>query len=211
METIVEVKDYKAFLQEIVRRFSHGYYFYSLTIYPEKKRDKWQKIDEKLIEKYPILSLSKYQRARRKRASLLNARIIRYGQFMLLQATSGKDDIGLKTEEAFEDIRKKSLVLSNLYGTLSFRIGKKEKGYTVYFEKAYWRDIKSYWAEKALKADIKQIEQEWKKMDQACPSWAGVVSQKVILRKLILEKCKKRGIKSPNLEISPLKSIKVWN
>jgi len=210
METTVEVKNYKAFLQELVRRFSHGYHYYSLTIYPEKKREKWQSIDQKILSKYPLLTLSKYQRTRRKRAGKLNAMMIRYDRYMLLQATSGKDDIGLKTKETLENIRKKSLILNNLYGTLCFRVGKKEKGYTVYFEKAYWRDLKAYWSEKASKATPEAVREEWQKMDQACPSWAGVASQKVRLRKLILEKCKKRGIKGLNLEISPLKPVKVW-
>ena len=207
----VEVKNYRAFLQEVVRRFSHGYYLYALTIYPEKKRDKWHKIDEKLLKKYPILSLSKYQRARRKRASRLNARMLRYGPWMILQASGGKDDSGITAKENFVDIRKQKLILANIYGNLSFRIGMKDGKFTVWLAKDFWRVLKAYWAEKASKEAPAELVKEWQKMDRACPSWAGVASQKVYLRKLILKKLRKRGIKGIIFEISPLKSIKVWN
>jgi len=211
METIVEVKDYRAFLQEIVRRFGHGYQLYSLTIYPLKKKDKWLQIDQKILSKYPILGLSKYQRARRKRAGKLNAMMIRYNRYMLIQITLGKDDINITQEETFVDINRQKLILSNLYGSLSFRVGKKNNKITVWFAKDYWRDLKSHWAEKASKATPEAVREEWQKMDQACPSWAGVTHQKVILRTLITSTFKKRGIKGLELEISPLKSTKVWS
>jgi len=211
METNVEVLNYKVFLQELVRRFSYGYYLYGLTYYPEKKKDKWLKIDEKLLQKYSIFTLSKYQRARRKRAGLINGRILRYKKWMVIQVTLGQDDVQIIKEENLVDIRKKTLILKNLYGTLSFRIGIKEKGFTVYLEKECWRDLKAYWHEKAAKATPIELIQEWKKFDQACPSWTGITSQKISLRKEVIERLKKRGIKNLNLDISPLKSLKVWN
>lgn len=206
----VEVLDHRIFLQELVRRFGFGYLSYSLTLYPLKKEAKWQKIDEKLVNKYPILGLNKYQRARRKRQGLLNGMVLRYRQFLVIQVTKGKDDLGIKVEERFRDLRDTRLVLPDLYRDLSFRIGwKNNQKITVFIEKGRWREIKAYWFEKAAKATRASIENEWREFDRLAPSWSGIYGQKVILRQLIRDRAQKRGLKDLKLEISLLRARKV--
>lgn len=78
----------EGFVQQVaVQYLRHGYWFYVAGQVPEGKDP--AAVDAKLIKKYGI-DVSRWERARRKRAGLANMQYIRHKQFFLLMATHGK-------------------------------------------------------------------------------------------------------------------------
>jgi hypothetical protein len=187
--------DYRGFLQELVRRFAVGYVNYSLTIYPEKKKDTWGRIDQKILSKYPIFTVSKYSRARRKKCHRLNAMMLRYDRFMVLQASKGTDETDILREERFEDIGRQYLNLQNLHGTLSFRIGRKEGRFTVFLCKDYVRELEAYYTEAAVKSALPGLQAEFAGFNRTVPSWSGIYVQKKRLQRLIVQHARRSGSK----------------
>ena len=92
----------EGFIQQVaVAYIAHGYWFYVSGEIPEGKDP--SSIDEKLIHKYRI-GISKWARARRKRAGVGNVHYIRYGRFFVLLATRGADEF-FEGEPRFRDVR----------------------------------------------------------------------------------------------------------
>lgn len=82
-----EATSVEGFVQQLaVSYLGNGYWFYVLGQIPEGKDPR--KVDDKLITRYEI-DLSKWERARRKRAGLANLQYIRHGRFFVLLATHG--------------------------------------------------------------------------------------------------------------------------
>jgi len=78
----------EGFVQQVaVQYLRHGYWFYVAGQIPEHKDP--AAVDAKLIKKYGI-DVSRWERARRKRAGLANMQYIRHGRFFLLMATHGR-------------------------------------------------------------------------------------------------------------------------
>src|SRR5262245_16793792 len=72
--------------QRAVSYLGNGYWFYVTGEIPEGKDP--AKVDEKLLARYRI-DLSKWARARRKRAGFANLQYIRFERFFVLLATHG--------------------------------------------------------------------------------------------------------------------------
>ena len=91
----------EGFVQQLaVAYVARGFYFYTTgTIKPGKDPGA---VDAKLIERYGI-DVSKWQRARRKRAGIANLQYLRHDRFFVLLATRG--DHRFFQEEDFRDIR----------------------------------------------------------------------------------------------------------
>lgn len=77
----------EGFVQQLaVAYLGNGYWFYVVGEIPEGKDP--QKVDHKLLTRYEI-DLSKWERARRKRAGLANLQYLRFGRLFVLLATHG--------------------------------------------------------------------------------------------------------------------------
>jgi len=76
------------FIQQLaVAYVAHGYWFYARGWIPIDKDP--EAIDRKLIDRYGI-DVSKWERARRKRAGLANLHYLRFGRTFVLIATHGQ-------------------------------------------------------------------------------------------------------------------------
>lgn len=77
----------EAFVQQLaVSYLANGYWFYVTGHIPDAKDPR--SVDQKLVARYDI-GLSKWARARRKRAGLANLQYLRCGRFFVLLATHG--------------------------------------------------------------------------------------------------------------------------
>ncbi len=95
------------FLQQLtVSYLSHGYWFYVTGCVPEGKDP--ELVDAKLIAKYGI-SVSRWARARRKKAGLANLQYIRYRRFFVLLATHGKHQFFEEEADRTHDARKRPI------------------------------------------------------------------------------------------------------
>jgi hypothetical protein len=82
-----EATSVEGFVQQLaVSYLGNGYWFYVVGEVPEGKDPR--RVDEKLVTRYQI-DLSKWARARRKRAGLANLQYLRFGRFFVLLATHG--------------------------------------------------------------------------------------------------------------------------
>lgn len=91
----------EGFVQQLaVAYVSRGYWFYVTGRIPNKKNPAM--VDAKLIDRYGI-RVSKWQRARRKRAGVANLQYLRYDRFFVILATYGSQRFF--QDEPFRDIR----------------------------------------------------------------------------------------------------------
>jgi len=134
------INSWQALIQMSIYLFSRGYWFYCVTIFPERKKDKWEKIDHKLITRYRC-EKSKFQRARRKKKGLMNFYYLRWEAISLIFHTLGKPDVVL--EDRFVDVRKKPLEIqvSDLISVVIYRDQKNGK-FTCKLSKKTYRGFK---------------------------------------------------------------------
>jgi len=99
-----EVPTLGGFVQQVaVSYLAHGYFFYVAGIIPEGKDPR--RVDEKLVERYR-LDISKWTRARRKRAGLANVAYLRHCRFFVLLATHGEHPFFDAEGAAVRDVRR---------------------------------------------------------------------------------------------------------
>lgn len=101
-----EATSVAGFVQQLaVSYIGHGYWFYVTGCVPDGKDPR--AVDAKLIERYGI-DVSKWARARRKRAGLANVHYLRYQRFFALLATKGEHRF-FQEEPRVKDVRRDSV------------------------------------------------------------------------------------------------------
>ena len=101
-----EATSIPGFIQQLaVSYIGHGYWFYVTGKIPEGKDP--AAVDRKLLDKYD-LEISKWARARRKKAGLANVHYIRFERFFVLLASKGVHPF-FQEETNFKDIREDSI------------------------------------------------------------------------------------------------------
>ena len=92
------------FIQQVaVSYLSNGYVFYVIGQVPDGKDP--SKVDAKLIERYGI-DVSKWSRARLKRAGRANVQYIRFRELFVLMATHGEHDFFRLEGDRVRDVRR---------------------------------------------------------------------------------------------------------
>jgi hypothetical protein len=104
------IDNWQGFVQEIVAYVGHGNYWYCRIEYPTKKRHVFGEIDRKLIRKYEA-GLSKFARARRKRAGFASFVFLRWDRCALILRNKGElpEDLYANDPDVFCDIRETPL------------------------------------------------------------------------------------------------------
>ena len=107
------------FIQQLaVAYISNGYCFYVLGVVPDGKDP--ERIDAKLIAKFNI-DISKWTRARQKRAGRASVQYLRFGRLFALVATHGEHPFFLEEGDRVRDLRRVPL---KAFGyALSFKRG----------------------------------------------------------------------------------------
>lgn len=94
----------EGFIQQLaVSYVSNGYFFYVVGSVPEGKDPR--RVDAKLIDRYGI-GVSKWSRARRKRAGAANLQYLRHGRLFVLLATHGEHEFFAEEGKAIRDVRR---------------------------------------------------------------------------------------------------------
>lgn len=98
-----EASTIEGFIQQLaVSYIPNGYWFYVTGTIPEHKNP--QKTDEKIMAQYDC-AVSKWVRARRKRAGLANIQYLRFRRFFVVLATHGKHQFFEAERKNIRDIR----------------------------------------------------------------------------------------------------------
>jgi len=92
----------EGFVQQIATAYvPHGYWFYVQGLIPERKRA--ETVDEKLIGRYGV-AMSKWARARHKRAGLASIQYIRFERIFVIMVTQGQHPFFEEEHGAIRDV-----------------------------------------------------------------------------------------------------------
>lgn len=183
---------YDALFQQIQRLFDKGFVFACVTEYPSHKEEKWDAIDRKLIEKYPVLDKTKSQRSGRRKKGLLAAKILRWDRYCVMLCTEGGDDCGLRERENFAHIKSRPIII-RVSPTLCFKVGVRENKCTVSFEDQCFFDLKAYYVEQASTGRLSMVQQEFRGLDRVAMSYGGLFAQKRAIQKAIIKAARGAG------------------
>jgi hypothetical protein len=149
----------EGFVQQLaVAYISRGCWFYVTGRVPEGKNP--ATVDAKLIERYGI-AVSKWQRARRKRAGTANLHYLRHGRFFVLLATHGKHPFF--EDEPFRDIREAPIKFHGY----SIGCGKGADGRwhaSVRIHADEYRQLKAYFLDLAVHRSVEQLGDEFHRL-----------------------------------------------
>lgn len=138
-----EATTLEGFLQQLaVCYVGRGYWFYVTGFIPPDKDPR--SVDRKLIEQYGI-EISKWSRARRKRAGIASVQYLRFRQFFVLLATQGKHRFFTDEAPNILDVRRTPITFSGY--SVSSRQGRPH----VRIEREEYLRIKAYFIEIARK------------------------------------------------------------
>jgi len=138
----------EGFVQQIATAYvPHGYWFYVQGRIPEHKRA--ETVDEKLIGRYDMV-MSKWTRARRKRAGLAGVQYIRFERTFVIMATPGQHPFFEEEHAAIRDVRKTPIRIDGY--SISARRGPDGRLHAhVRIEDGRFKDIKGHLLDNALR------------------------------------------------------------
>jgi len=147
-----EATSVEGFVQQLaVAYLGNGYWFYVVGQVPEGKDPR--RVDEKLITRYQI-DLSKWARARRKRAGQANLQYLRYGRLFILLATHGVHPFFEEEASSIRDARKTPIRFRGY--SISYRGGHPH----VRIDQEEYKRLKAYFLELALHRSVERLGRE---------------------------------------------------
>lgn len=178
METGFKYKTdtYQGLLQMLVYLVARGYFYYCPVDLPEKKKDKWDKIDRKLIEKYQT-EKSKWQRHRLKVKKVKNFFYLRWCGLAFILHTEGEAPDGIIHDDTFHDIRKSPMTVKiSILTTFVVRCAKTGE-VSVKLHKDTLQGLRDQLAVVAKYKDPARLLKEFDKIN-GYPAYAGIIAQK---------------------------------
>jgi len=189
--------NWKNFIYVILNNVSQGYWYFSQFQYPEKKRDKWEKIDEKIINKYNV-NISKDQRYRNKKKGKANYRFFRWENQAILLRTEGERL--QQDDERWIKLEGKERILI-IVGNTEFEIKKINEKFSVKVSKKTFSEIKTDIKTKLEKKLINQALYVFNNFNNL-PNYTFLKKQKRDIIDFFVENCKK------NFKKGQIKKIK---
>lgn len=209
METMYQYKvgNYQGMLQMLVYLIGRGYFFYCLVHLPTQKRDKWDKVDQKLIDKYQC-EKSKWQRSRAKVKGDANFYYLRLDALAVILHTPGAFPDTILADDPFEDIRKKPCTLQITELTAFDVSVTKEKKVSVKLNSKTYQGLKDNIAQTAELKSKELLIREYNKVN-GFPAWAGIIAQKRQLAKHVQNQAGRHQykIESKDLRINTKRKI----
>lgn len=151
-----EAASVAGFLQQLaVAYLGHGYWFYVTGHVPEGKDP--AAVDGKLLSKYQV-SLSKWARARRKRAGLANVQYLRFDRFFVLLASHGHHPF-FEGEAHFKDAREEPIRFRG-YSVSVKRGGDGRLHPSVRLHPETYRELRSYFFGLATHRSVEALSSE---------------------------------------------------
>jgi hypothetical protein len=145
-----ETVSIEGFIQQLaVSYVAKGYWFYVTGRIPPHKDPR--RVDQKLIARYG-LEVSKYVRARRKRAGLASVQYLRLGQVYVLLATKGEHPFFAAEAKCVRDLRRVPL---KVFGyAVSYRVNGGRGHASVRIERQRYCELRAYFEALALHRSI---------------------------------------------------------
>ncbi len=145
-----EATTLEGFIQQLaVGYVCRGYYFYVTGWVPERKEPR--EVDHRLIEKYGI-SVSKWSRARRKRAGYANLQYLRFERFFVLLAALGQHPFLEQEVKLIRDCRETPIKFGG------YAVGSTGRHARVRIEREQYNLLKAHFCELALRRSASALE-----------------------------------------------------
>lgn len=192
--------NWQGFVQQLQFLVSRaGYRYFHVSHYPAQKKDKWLKIDNKLIDKYQT-NLSAKQRSTNKSKGNANFMFLRFENIaVILMATSNfkggktKTREGIVIDDEFFDIASKDLNIE-IGRMTGLKIHTADNKITVSMTKKMYQDKSGLLVEVAKEKNVKKAKYEFGKLN-GLPAWGGINKQKFQLLKVLVEELKRHNLK----------------
>jgi hypothetical protein len=175
MEYLHEARSVEGFiLQLAVSYVAHGYFHYAAGSVPEGKDPR--SVDEKLLRLYDV-PISKWARARRKRAGLGNVQYLRHDRFFVLLGTEGPHEFKQREGGILRDLRERPVHYAGY--SVSFRGGHA----SVRIALAEYKCLKAYLLDLAPKRSVESLMREFASLP--FEPYAGVRRQLLNLHRAV--------------------------
>ena len=198
--------DWVEFVKLILNHAGHGYAEYCSLVIPERKITKAEKIDKKMLAKYPEIGHSKDQRYRRKQAGQSNFAYMRWRNIGVILRTEGEVK---ERADADKFVRLEAEPLIFIVGsTVEIKVAKAKAGrkYTACLSRQSFRAIKGVLRDNIRHHRPEITKQYWERL-QGLPAFSGILGQTGELLKWIRKECKLTGLKKwtgSRLKLRPL-------
>lgn len=188
------VDDWVEFVKLLLNHAGHGYVEYCSFVVPERKITKAEKIDKKMLAKYPEMGHSKDQRYRRKQAGRANFAYLRWRSIGVILRTEGEVKERFDPE-VFARLDAKPLIFA-VGSMIEIKIGKAKAGrkYTAFLSKQAFRSIKGILRDNVRHRRLEVAEKYWDRL-RGLPAFSGILGQTGELMKWIRMECKLAGLK----------------
>lgn len=156
-----EAKSLEGFLQQLACCYiARGYHYYVVGEIPEGKDPR--SIDARIVDRFGV-DISRFARARRKRAGLANAQYIRFRRFFVLLATEPRGTHAFYLQHSASQIRfiKDTPIAFGGYSIGYHRGADRKWHVSVRIHPNRYRNVKAYLLELATKRSLGDLEQEF--------------------------------------------------
>lgn len=142
----------EGFIQQLaVSYISNGYLFYVTGHVPEGKDP--ARVDAKLVDRYGI-DVSKWSRARRKRAGIASLQYIRFDRLFVLIATHGEHEFFQAEGDRVRDVRRVPLK------AFGYALSQKNRHAHVRIERDEFKAVKAYFLSRATHRRAQTLEDD---------------------------------------------------
>lgn len=189
----IETVDWQGLVQYLSSSVGMGYYYFQKVKYPVKKKDEWERIDQKMIERFDLVD--RYKRARRKQKGWANFLLARHENTLYVLMSEGETPPHIDLEgENFEDARKVPLVVKP-GKSLSLHITCNGGKTNVHWPREFTRDRRALIEELAkAKNPLKPIKRELYLLG-GVPCYSGIHKQREALVKFAIKELRKNQVK----------------
>lgn len=155
-----ETVSVEGFVQQLaISYIGHGYWFYVTGVVPEHKDP--ERVDEKLLEQYDA-GLSKWARARRRRAGLANVHYIRHDRFFVLIASRGEHRF-FQDEPNHKDVRRDAIRFGGY--SIGYRMGVDRRSHpSVRIHPEEYRKLKAHLLSVACHRSVENLIAEFQRV-----------------------------------------------
>lgn len=190
-----EATTVEGFIQQLaVSYVKNGYFFYVSGTIPESKDP--HETDRKILAQYGI-EVSKFTRARRKKAGFASVQYLRHERFFVILATHGKHPFFESEEKAIKDVRETPIRYEGY--SVGFHSGKT----SVRIDRGTYLNLKAYFEDIATKRKVETISKQL--FGLPFRPFGPVVSQLFIILRAV-----NRARQAAGFEPVPKTAIRVW-
>jgi len=168
--------DWIEYTKQVLNFAGHGYVYFCPIYIPQKKIDKAEQIDKKIIEKYPMCEWGKDKKYRAKKMGMANFIYLRWNTNGIIMHTAGNVP-EVKDPDRWNHLDRVAYELP-IGPWIKIKIGKARTGkkYTAYLTKESYRNIKALLCENIAHRRWDEFIKHYHRLENL-PAFSGMLTQ----------------------------------